>query len=562
MDSKIPLNDQPRQKPSKLVIFGILLASCCLLYYIITIFAAVWLSYQEFQTSSKIKSSPYATATVLAQWPVIFSDDFEKVSDIWDIGTYRNKDYRTSRTILGGVYNWEIEAGDGFIFRQSANIPALHDFMLSVDVRHSEGTPYDGYGLTFREISGNYYAFGIQDDGTYWVIMHSLEQWTTIIPATYSSAVQPGLFNHLVVTAQDDLFRLFINGQYVSEFRGDTLASGDVGFMIDPESTPPTPEQQPFQGTNYSVTNKVAKIIVDNFEVRAPAGSLASENVPPQLPQIQPKPGKLVFVSNNGSLRDIYTINTDGSAMHQLTRTVADEFSPRWSPDGKKIVYVSKRDGDFEIYIMDANGENPVRLTHDASADISPDWSPDGRQIIFASNRSGNYDIYLMSADGEDASIIQLTNTTYDDINPSISPDGSRILYQTNKRGFYKLYVMAIDGKGGQEIGYYFDDSSDSDAAWSPDGQRIVYVETERASGKILIDGIHESRGHYSETWVTADMIGNYQYPLWSPDGEQIAFVSDMDGHWDIYVVLPEGSGIFRVTHSEDAEESPDWTNQ
>jgi len=44
--------------------------------------------------------------------------------------------------------------------------------------------------------------------------------------------------------------------------------------------------------------------------------------------------------------------------------------------------------------------------------------------------------------------------------------------------------------------------------------------------------------------------------PVWSPDGRWIAFRSDRDGTWAIYVVRPDGSGLRRVT---DAPVLPLW---
>jgi TolB protein len=60
------------------------------------------------------------------------------------------------------------------------------------------------------------------------------------------------------------------------------------------------------------------------------------------------------------------------------------------------------------------------RLTRNLADDISPAWSPDGRRIAFTSNRAGNYDIYAMNADGR--GLQRLTNTRADDVDPAWQP--------------------------------------------------------------------------------------------------------------------------------------------
>jgi Tol biopolymer transport system component len=43
--------------------------------------------------------------------------------------------------------------------------------------------------------------------------------------------------------------------------------------------------------------------------------------------------------------------------------------------------------------------------------------------------------------------------------------------------------------------------------------------------------------------------------PLWSPDGERIAFRSDRDGGWDVFVMQADGSSTLNLTNSPETEE-------
>ncbi|NVJ97975.1 MAG: PD40 domain-containing protein [Alphaproteobacteria bacterium] len=62
---------------------------------------------------------------------------------------------------------------------------------------------------------------------------------------------------------------------------------------------------------------------------------------------------------------EIYSMNSDGSGVVQLTHNKAADLYPRWSPDAGRIVFASLRDGDFtEIYSMNADGSNQRNLTN------------------------------------------------------------------------------------------------------------------------------------------------------------------------------------------------------
>ena len=48
--------------------------------------------------------------------------------------------------------------------------------------------------------------------------------------------------------------------------------------------------------------------------------------------------------------------------------------------------------------------------------------------------------------------------------------------------------------------------------------------------------------------------------PRWSPDGSMVAFSALRDGNWDVYVVARDGTGLTRVTDHPDRDDTPTWT--
>src|SRR5262249_27540805 len=106
-----------------------------------------------------------------------------------------------------------------------------------------------------------------------------------------------------------------------------------------------------------------------------------------------------------------------------LTRNLAEDVHPTYSPDGTMIAFASNRAGKRDIYVMRVgSAEAPRRLTLHPGNDERPVWSPDGARIAFISDRSGQYDIYIINADGTDER--RITTAPVDEGNPAWSPDG------------------------------------------------------------------------------------------------------------------------------------------
>ena len=82
----------------------------------------------------------------------------------------------------------------------------------------------------------------------------------------------------------------------------------------------------------------------------------------------------------------------------------------------------------YDIFSINSNGQNLINLTNNPLDDILPLISPDGAEILFTSNRSGNSDIWIMDIYGNDK--INLTKSKLKEKNYNFSYDCKKIVYE------------------------------------------------------------------------------------------------------------------------------------
>ena len=80
--------------------------------------------------------------------------------------------------------------------------------------------------------------------------------------------------------------------------------------------------------------------------------------------------GHIAFSSYRGDSYDIYSIDTDGQNLQNLTNTPdISELSPAWSPDGRYLAYHAYHKRNADIYVLDLETQTRRQLTDHLSED-------------------------------------------------------------------------------------------------------------------------------------------------------------------------------------------------
>ena len=227
-----------------------------------------------------------------------------------------------------------------------------------------------------------------------------------------------------------------------------------------------------------------------------------------------------------------------GSDVHATAQATPNPVRGRHNG---KIVFTSDRHyKGLSIWSMNPDGSSPTRLTDDKSRteklpsfspvyDGNPVWSPDGTKIAFVSNRDYLFSLYVMNADGSNSQLV--TDKVLDLGEPSWSPDGRKIAFSAGVRGTIgmskpsiDIYVLNVDGSGLAKLTQ--DSGANGSPTWSPDGKQIAFV-SDRDDGKSKIwimnaDGSNQRILPNGQNTTSDGFLGGQ--PAWSPDGTKILF--------------------------------------
>jgi TolB protein len=120
----------------------------------------------------------------------------------------------------------------------------------------------------------------------------------------------------------------------------------------------------------------------------------------------------------------------------------------------------------------------------------------------------------------------------------------------------YQIY--SATGPGGQGLTRLTVTSgTDTYARWSPDGSRIAFTSNRDGNYEIYVMNSNGSNVHNVSNNPATD-----QFPSWSPDGQSLVFMSDRDGNQEIYSMLQDGSNQINVTNSPSSSDTfPFWGN-
>jgi eukaryotic-like serine/threonine-protein kinase len=251
--------------------------------------------------------------------------------------------------------------------------------------------------------------------------------------------------------------------------------------------------------------------------------------------------GKMLVFANGG---DLNLAGADGSSSRRLATVAGRAFAPTWSPDGKKIrfsVRAPNGPGNTLWQISD-DGANLHQLLpgwNKGGGECCGRWTSDGKYYVFQATQAGQNQVPQLWAMREAGSLLHksshepvaLTSGTTAYFNPLPGKDGKKLYAVAGyRRGELDRY-----DKNSKTFSPYLGGISAGDVAFSKDGQWLAYVSYPGWTlWRSKVDGSDKLQLSFPPLRALL--------PRWSPDGEKIVFYAVQPGKpMRIYMATADG---------------------
>lgn len=205
-----------------------------------------------------------------------------------------------------------------------------------------------------------------------------------------------------------------------------------------------------------------------------------------------------------GMADDIWVYNPNSKTVENITNNVAQDIFPMWI--GDEIFFLSDRDRIMNIFVYNMKTKQTAKVTDFTEYDVKFP-SASGNTIVF---ENGGY-IYKMDAATRKAEKVNITLASDNIYARTDLKDGAN-------------YVTA--------------------ASLSPDGARMVVTSRGEVFNLPVEKGVTKN--------ITRSPGAHDRDAQWSPDGTQIAYISDATGETELYLQNAAGGEPMQLTHKND----------
>ncbi len=254
--------------------------------------------------------------------------------------------------------------------------------------------------------------------------------------------------------------------------------------------------------------------------------------------QLSPSSKKVLYgvsyydVPQNKSNRELFLMNIDGSDKKQLTKTAGGEYNAVWL-DEETIAYLSAESGSMQVWTMKTDGSMKTQIS-DVHEGISGfKFSPDHSKIAYIS----------------DVAVEKPMKNLYEGLDKASGRIMNDLMYRHWDQWvdhYQHIFIASFDGKtlkGAKDImqGEAWESpirpfGGMEQINWSPNNTELAYT-CRKLKGKAYTLSTNSDIYIYNTTDettinLTKGMMGYDKNPVYSPDGEMIAWESmERDGY-------------------------------
>jgi len=243
------------------------------------------------------------------------------------------------------------------------------------------------------------------------------------------------------------------------------------------------------------------------------------------------------------------------------TKTVVNRPGLDFMPDGKALLltYEDEKSGFHPWLLPYPAGSappEPSRLTLPKIVEFAWSWMPDHRHIVTPWAEEEGSPSHLWIWDTKSQERIQLTTGAAEDSLPRVSPDGSKVVFAQYIHQFDLTELSPVDGSATSLMSTGRDESM---ASWSSPNGKLAWVSNRNGPYEIWV---RQPDGTQRPAITAADFPSGtskfFMNPAISPDGDRIIYMrGDSSGAFRFWMSSLRGGVPIRLTNAEGS--SSEW---
>lgn len=271
----------------------------------------------------------------------------------------------------------------------------------------------------------------------------------------------------------------------------------------------------------------------------------------------------IVLIVAAGTIFFLFYRSAFDEAVDCATQSVRWDYSDiHWSRDGSQIAvfalglapegyipitFILPADGDGDVIEIPGVDVEATAAEYDLALRPTRGWSPDRSLHAFGAvpGNGQQRQVFIKDADWEN--IRQLTQTRFDKGKPQWSPDGSLIAFASDRAGLnagdadqaWGVSIVDVQGTDERLLTLV---SDEPDIGWTPNSQYVLF-STQKGTYRINVQPVD---GEYVTQFVVEG-----RYPVWSPDGTRMVYLSRAACEPEVFVVNADGSDPERIYRFE-----------
>lgn len=253
----------------------------------------------------------------------------------------------------------------------------------------------------------------------------------------------------------------------------------------------------------------------------------------------------------------IYRLSLETLSEEKVTHPDTSNFGdiqPAYAFHGEHLAFVRFRGrGQGEVYVVSLHDGAERPLTSDSRSLRGHAWTPDGNHIVFSSDRGGTFDLWRVPLRGGVPEWVPVSGWNIKA--PAFAANGA--LAYENWRYDTNVWYTRLDTDTLVTERRMASTWWDEQPQLSPDGTQLAFISNRTGRYGLWVS---DADGREAQSLITLD-DAVVQAPAWSPDGEQLAFEVRRRGVGQIHILsIADGKSISLGDLTED-QAQPFWSS-